>query len=234
MESLAMTTRTFILLVSSAVWMTLNAQPLTAQVITSPYKFVEEGQTLSLFSSALFTGRGTADLGPGSGYVYGLRYGIRPARGPVELEAQAGLFSSHRTIFGLSNEQRIALVEADMSLLLLDAGMRFNFSGPRTFHNLKPFAIVGGGGLIQLQSDRPPEEEALSSDLRYRYGTRFAGHIGGGVEWFAVELWTVRLDLRNMLWQVEAPDGFLIADPALPTSEWTQNFFLSLGIGRRF
>lgn len=222
-------------LISAAAFLAVLVQPGMAQVIRSPYGFVEDRQALVFFAGYIVTNRGQADLGPGSGPLQGLRYTIRPAAGPVELETQVGWFPAERKVQGLTAlDMRTQVATASLSLLLLDAGLRFNLTGPRTYRGMKPYLIAGGGGLIQLTSERPPEEVALPGDLRYRFGTRFTGHLGGGVEWLAFQPWALRLDLRNMLWKIEAPDGFLVADPVLPTGEWVQNFLINLGLGLRF
>jgi hypothetical protein len=209
---------------------------LTAQEIPSPYRFIEERQFVTLFGGPMFTNPGELELGPHSGIAVGGRYGIRLG-GPFALDAGLSLFPTQRTVWRLPEDPeapREEVGETGLTLGVAEGALRFNVTGPRTWHGLQPYLLLGGGGVARVGGSPEPEEVELEEGERYRFGTSFAGQIGGGVEWFATQRFTVRLDARNVLWQVRAPRAFLERDPEVPEREWTQNFWLGLGVGYRF
>jgi hypothetical protein len=130
---------------------------------------------------------------------------------------------------------REVIGEANMRLLLASGGLRFNITGPRTWHGLQPFIILGGGVAIDLAGEADAEED-LPDPVRFDFGTSFAGHIGGGIEWLLSPGWSIRVDGRNSLWKLETPEAFLARDRALliPPDEWAQNFVLSAGLAIHF
>jgi hypothetical protein len=208
---------------------------LAAQEIRSPFRFVEETQSAGIVAGPIFTNPGPWELGPESGVGFGARYGIRLG-GPFALEGTLGLLNTSRVVWDLPDNgggpERLG--EADMNLGVLDASLRFNVTGPRTWHHLMPYLAFGFGGITEIGTSGLPEVE-LEPEVEYRFGTSFAGNIGGGLEWFAGPRFTVRLDARNVLWPITTPPAFLEHDPVVaPRREWTQNFWLVLGGSYRF
>jgi hypothetical protein len=212
----------------------LLASTARAQQIVSPYRFIEERQSASLFLGYVLTNPGDLDLGPQSGFAGGGRYGIRLS-GPFVLEGTIGLLPTTRMVMDTipGGGPPLHRGDADLNVLFTDAALRFDVTGPRTFYNLLPFLTFGGGASIQLGSSNGLDD-GLEPEIRYRFGTSFAGQFGAGVEWLAWRPFGLRADVRNMLWRVRTPRGFLEQDPSLPTREWTQNFLFSLGVSYRF
>jgi hypothetical protein len=210
--------------------------PLAGQRIDSPYRFVDTKQSAGLFGGYVFTNKGSIDLGPESGPVFGGRYGIRLS-GPFTIEADIGYFPSTRAVRDtVPSEVTFSTIgEADMALLLARGALRFNLTGPRTWHGMQPFVVFGGGAAIDL-SGEPAVEDDLPQDARFDFGTSFAGELGAGVELFFTRRLALRLDGRNVLWQLEAPIAFLLGDRALTVAdqEWAQNFFVSAGLSIQF
>ena len=215
----------------------LSASGAAAQNIESPYRFVDPGQQLSPFVGYIASDAGAIDLGPESAMAYGLRYGIRLS-GPFSVEAAATVFPTSRAI------QDTAIVgtdtttvptggEADLLIGLITADLRFDVTGPRTWHRLMPYALLGLGAGLALSDDEDADAD-VDPDIRYEYGTRLIGELGLGVEWFPTDRLTLRLDARNMLWQIDAPNGLEILAREVPTEEWVQNFLLSAGVAFRF
>lgn len=212
-----------------------------AQSIDSPYRFVETTHGFRVEAGYLFTDRGVLGAGPASGPLVGAGYNIRVS-GPFEFDTRAAFVPTTRTVFDTeptdSAELRAnpragldRLGTADISLLLLDATLRFDVTGPRTFFGIQPYALIGAGGVFRVGSNNAAEEAlAEDSNLRVRFGNGFTGHIGAGLEWYPGRRLTVRLDARDLLWRIDLPDGFQEPGRVIDTSEWVQNAALSLGL----
>jgi hypothetical protein len=212
-----------------------SASSLRAQEIDSPYRFVDHNQQLNPFAGGITTDRGTLDLGPESDLAFGLRYGIRLA-GPFAVEAAATVFPTSRavqdtTITGTDTTLVPTGAEASMTIGIATADLRFDITGPRTWHRLMPFTLIGVGGAFVLSEDDEIDAD-VDSRVRYDFGTRLVGELGVGVEWFPLDQLTVRLDARNLLWKIKAPVGLQSLDA--PSEEWVQNFLLSAGVAFRF
>ena len=218
-----------------ALLLALSASAAAAQEIDSPYRFVDPGQQVNVFVGGIEADAGTLGLGPEPDMAFGARYGIR-LTGPFSVEAAATVFPTARTIqdtviVGADTSLVSTGVETDMTLGILTAGLRFDVTGARTWHRLMPFALLGLGGAFVVHQDDEADAD-VDSKVRYDFGTRLVGELGAGVEWFPTERFTVRLDARNMLWKIKAPDGLLTIET--PTDEWVQNFLLSAGVSFRF
>jgi hypothetical protein len=219
-----------------ALLLGLSASGAAAQDIDSPYRFVDPGQQVNAFVGAIETDIGTLGLGPESDMAYGLRYGIRLA-GPFSVEGAATIFPTARairdTVIAGADTSLVGTgSEADMTIGIIAADLRFDLTGPRTWHRLMPFALLGVGAAFKLSED-DAADDSLEPNVRYDYGTRLVGELGLGVEWIPVERFTLRLDARNMLWKIEAPTALRALEDA-PSEEWVQNFLLSAGVSFRF
>ncbi|HSL70809.1 MAG TPA: hypothetical protein VK864_11250 [Longimicrobiales bacterium] len=210
--------------------------PGSGQTIRSPYRFIDHSQAGGPFAGYIFTTEGTVGLAPKGGPIAGGRYGIRLS-GPFLVEGEVGYFTSTRpvrdTVVVDSVRQQVG--SADFSMLLATAALRFNFTGPRTWHGLQPYVQLGGGAAIDL-SGESPDDEKVAADVRYDFGTSFAGHLGGGIEWYPSDRITFRVDARNVLWKITTPISFLQGElgETTPVDEWVQNGFLTLGIALHF
>lgn len=214
----------------------LSASGAAAQDIDSPYRFVDPGQQVNAFIGAIETDVGALGLGPESDIAYGLRYGIRLA-GPFSVEAAATMFPTARaiqdTVISGADTSLVATgVEADMTIGVIAADLRFDLTGPRTWHRLMPYALLGIGAAFKITED-DAADESLEPNVRYDFGTRLVGELGLGVEWIPIDRFALRLDARNMLWKIEAPVALQTLDDA-PSEEWVQNFLLSAGVSFRF
>lgn len=208
--------------------------PLDAQRIESPYRFVETRQSLGPFGGWFETDPGAANLGPQPGAYAGVRYSIRIS-GPFNFDAGFGVLPTTRMVMDtVDADSTLDVVgEADYTLGVADAALRFDITGPRTWHGITPYAIAGIALTFRLTSDDALEEE-IDPDLRFSPGTTFAGQLGAGIEWLPVDRWSLRLDARDYLWKIEAPVGVQRLDDELPAEEWVQNYGLSLAVSYRF
>jgi hypothetical protein len=211
----------------------------SGQQIRSPYEFVETSQSLGVQIGHALTNTGALDLGPRSGPLALARYVIR-LQGPIAVEAEAGFLSTDRTVYNLVRDTlldpptRIDRVgEADVALLLLKGGLRMHLTGQRTYHNLLPYVVVAGGVAIDM-AGRGAADELVSAEARYRFGTSFAGELGAGVDWFVTRQISLRGDVRNLFWRVDAPDAYLLRDATTPHQQWVRNLTLAAGAAWHF
>ncbi len=219
--------------------------PAAGQDIDSPYDFVETSQALRIFAGAVLTDRGVIDTGPASGYAAGIGYNIRIS-GPFNLDARAAFLPTERRVYDLTaadsadiaENPRVGLEQlgtADLSLLLVDASIRFDITGPRTWHRIQPYALLGIGGAFTVAEDNAVEEGLPTNvDLRVRFRNGVTGHVGLGAELYLSDQLTLRADARDLLWKVHTPDGFRVPGRVIDESEWVQTAHLSLGLAYRF
>jgi len=214
----------------------LGVQGVVAQTIRSPYRFVEKSQTGGIWAGYLATDRGEVGFGPEAGPILGGRYSIRLS-GAFTVEADAGYFSSTRTVLdtAIVEDGFRKVGEADFHALLLNGSLRFNLTGPRTWHRLQPYALFGAGAMVDL-TGTSNLDEMLPVDVRYDFGTSFAGQFGGGVEWFPSQRLTFRFDVRDVLWKINTPTAFLLSRLGEETTpdQWTSNFLFSAGAALHF
>lgn len=217
-----------------------------AQSIRSPYEFVERSQSLHAYATYVATDRGTIGIGPHSAPAVGFGYGIRVS-GPFGFDSRVAFMPTSRTVFtvdpdadpeAVRQDPRVGLEEigtADVSLLLADASLRFDITGPRTWNNLQPYALIGAGAVFRASSDHSVEEELPEGiDLRVRFSNGVTGHFGAGVQWYATQRFTIRLDARNLLWRLHVPSGFITNARVIDDRQWVQTGHFSVGAALRF
>lgn len=242
-----MTKRTILSAAALLTFGLVGPSHTTAQSIPSPYRFVEESQGLYAFGASILTNRGLLDLGPGPGIGLGAGYEVRIG-GPFNFTARATYFPTERRIYddestladstALREDPMVGLVQigtGDMTMVLLDASLRFDATGPRTWNRIQPFVVLGIGGAFVVSSDNSAEE-ILPSDreLRFRFRNGVTGHIGVGFELHLSDRFTVRADARDLLWNLDYPRGFLETGRLVGQDEWVQTGHLALGLSFRF
>src|SRR5690606_11051392 len=124
------------------------AAEAAAQTITSPFRYIEERHTFGVFAGHLSTNTGQFDLGPQSAPMFGARYNMRFS-GPLSGDLQVGVTQTSRNVYvpaPIGSENPPALIgERDMTLVSALAGVRFHFTGSRTYRGIAPFATLSGG-----------------------------------------------------------------------------------------
>lgn len=217
------------------------ARPAQAQQITSPYRYIDQNQALTAQATYIATNRGMLDLGPASGMAYGLSYTIRLG-GPFNIDLAASFFPTRRAVMDTVPADSATLTdnplasvtkigEDKLGIALLTAALRFDITGPRTFHGLMPFVVFGGGLARQVYQSGISDIHLISA-RRYHFGGLFAGQIGGGTDWFLTHRLTARLDVRDLFWRIGIPAAFQRSP--IPSKEWVQNLQASLGFSWRF
>jgi opacity protein-like surface antigen len=223
------------------------AAPTRGQGITSPYDFVETSMSLRAIGAYVVPNRGAIDIGPGASYAAGLGYTIRVS-GPFAVDVRALYMPTTRRVYDVVADADSAAIaadptegldlvgEADLTLLIADASLRFDITGPRTWHRLQPFVLIGVGGVIRVASDNAVEDSLPEDmpELRARFRTGFTGNVGAGIEWHASDRVTLVAEARDVLWKIHVPDGFFVRGRNIDNEEWVQTAHLSLGLAFRF
>ena len=206
-----------------------------AQSISSPFRFVDERHAAQALYGYARADRGTAGLASEAGALYGARYTFRVA-GPLNLVGEVAHFPSTRTVLSLTEDDepvREEVGEGEFDLLLMNVGLRFDFTGPRTYHRLMPYLLVLGGGALEL-SDAPAVEADIPAEHRLDFGTGFAGAFALGADLFLGSRFSFGVEARQAFWKVETPEPFILADTDLPQDEWVGNPTVLVGASLRF
>jgi hypothetical protein len=225
--------RLFLTLVCAVLPLATGAATAQAQRIDSPYRFVDRSHSVNLYAGWLNARSGEFALGPRPGPLVGARYDIRLG-GAFDGELDVGLAPLQRMVTDtiITQGQREIVGEAPVTLLIGLAGIRFNITGPRTWHGIQPFIVMGGGVSADL-AGRHELDDVVPEEVRYRYGTSFAGQFGGGAEWYVSERLSLRFDARNVLWKIRTPSAFRTS-AEIAESAWTRNLGLSAGVALHF
>lgn len=219
-----------------AALMLLAAGPASAQRIDTPYRFYEEKMGAGASVAYISTDKGSIGLGPESGMAFGARYHIRLS-GPFFVEAEGLYFPTTRAVLDTAvvDSAFRQVGEANTDIAILQASLRMQLTGQRTWNRILPFFLLGVGVGIETKDD-DDADAAVPGEARFELGTTFAGQLGAGIEIFPVERLAIRIDARNVLWQLKSPQGLLDVDIGrrVPTEEWTNNLTASVGLTFHF
>lgn len=212
------------------------AQPVSAQRIASPYRFLNTSQEAGIFVAHMNPAAGTVGLGSESGLAYGVRYSIQVS-GPFMLEAEGLYFpTSHAVLDTAVVDSAYRVIgTADHTIAAGTAALRVNLTGQRTWNHIQPFVHFGVGFALGASRDQDAVNLAPET-ARYEFGTTFAGLFGAGISWVPTERLAVRLDARNLLWKIKTPAGLQTSATGrlMPTDEWVQNIGLTAGVAFLF
>ena len=181
--------------------------PSSGQSIPSPFDYIEPRQEIGPFAGGVTAGTGRFDYGPSGGFTYGARYALELS-GPLALEGVAGVVDGERKVVDPSRlEGQQVIGTSDSRIALVDAALRFTFTGRRSWHRLAPFISLGGGMAIDLQDESDLDQTLLPADV-FDFGTSFHGTLGAGTRWFITDRIAARLDGVFSLWKIDTPPGF--------------------------
>ena len=205
--------------------------PLAAQVVPSPYRFLERSQGIGLHAGYLFTDRGEFDTGPHSAPIVGLEYRGRFA-GPLSGVAGVSYLPSQRTVYGPGTNNAVqALGDTDAHVLQAMAGLEFTVTGARTWNSLAPFLGATAGLIADLAGRSSLEKDAnLAETHLVELGPSFAVGGSAGTDWFINDRFSVRAALRGHLWRFETPAGLAGTEE----TEWLKNGGGTLGVAFHF
>jgi len=208
------------------------ATPLTGQTITSPYRFVETRHALGIYGGHITIDPGRNNQAPESGPLFGIRYDIRFA-GPASGELGFGMVPTKRTIYRVAQDgQSLEAIAVTNTLVGIgEAGLRFHFTGQRTWHGIAPYAVITGGVVTDITSGNQLETE-IAHDQFFRFGLGFASGLALGSDVFIGERFSLRAEVRDYLWRLSYPGG--ITPSGSRENEWTHNFAPTFGATYHF
>lgn len=215
----------------------LASAPAAAQSIPSPYRFIEKRQEGGAFVGYFSADPGRFGFGPKSALAAGVRYGLELS-GPLGLEGVATFVPTERDVVNPARDEgdRVVGEPAEVSLLFIEARLRFALTGRRTWHGIHPYIFAGAGLGLDVQG-RQQEDEVLLEDDRFEFGTRFIGSTGAGVRLILADRLVIRADAALQLYQLKTPGGFQDPDRNLgtvPDSEWMSGKSITLGLAWLF
>lgn len=207
-----------------------------AQVIPSPYRYIDPREAIGLVVGTSSVNRGRFGYGPSGGRVIGVRWGIGFS-GPVGLEAVVTEINGKRDVINPAYTVGHRVVgTANTRIATVQARLRFSLTGNRTWHRLAPFVVTGGGLAFDLAGAQPADSLVAAGD-RFTFKTSFIGTMGGGLRWMLSHRLALRADGVFSLWKLTTPPGF--GDPTLgfvsvAKSEWANGSTLTLSVLYRF
>ncbi len=226
------------LLVTLALTLVLLALPsdAAAQVIPSPYRYMEKGQEASLFGGYLATDPGRFGFGPGDLQQLGARYSVALSNA-FSLEGLASTMFGPRDVV---NPNRIegdrVIEEAELRLISLEARLQFALTGRRTWRRIQPFVFAGAGVSFDTLGDQD-EDFLLEERDRFSFGTRLTGSFGGGFRYSVTQRWMLRVDGGLFLYKLGYPIGWrdvTLGFEGVPEDEWLSAKSISVGLAWRF
>lgn len=204
--------------------------PGAAQSIPSPYRHIEAGVEAGPFVGWTSMDTGRFGYGPKGGLLLGARWGIEVA-GPVSFETVAGVIPGTRDVINPGRAEGDRKVgEADVLMTTIDARLKFSFTGRRTWHDLSPFIVFGGGVAFDL-APAAADDELLEAEDRFDYGTTFSGIMGAGTRWWIHDRLTLRGDATFQLWRLGTPPGFATPErgfESVEEKEWVSGLTLAV------
>lgn len=231
--------RSLVLLPLFAALLALVPEESESQTIPSPYRFIEEQHDFGFFVSYLSENRGMVSAAPGGGALYGARFGTQLGSGVFAFDGTTWLLPTKRIVWDPSDptEGLVNLGETTSLVAGLDARLRFNLAGPRTWNGLSPFVLMGAGLTGDL-SPRSDLEEVLLSEERFSFGPSALGLVGGGTHFVRGERLTLRLDSVLHIWKAGIPRPFQVFSEEfgaeVPEDEWLGVWSIGLGASFRF
>jgi hypothetical protein len=216
--------------------------PVAAQVghapEASPYRDVRVKTLLSITGGYTSGSGGKVGVGPAKGPTGGARVDLLLG-GPAMLGVSVMGGSLARKLIDPSQPPESREVgESSQRILFVEGSVGLVFTGRKTWHGLAPYL----GGSLGLGIGGDVAADSLSD---FEYNTKFTAALFLGVRWHVGQRVALRIEVRNMMWQLRYPDSFFdTSDPTNPPvldplvngeTEWTHNpqLWVSLGYAIR-
>ena len=217
----------------------LLAAPLAAQVghdpAHSPYRTLRYGQFVSFNAAYLNGSGGQIGVAPHNGATFGLRYDFLGAN-----TVTVGLAASYGSVDRLIVDKHKSVENGTtgpvkQSVTLVEGIVQFNLTGGKTWNHIAPF--VGAGIGIAFGGSTPIDTSG------FRFKTKFAVTPGIGARIFLNDRLFLRLEARNIFWQLSYPEVYRLPpsaeplkSPAItgPGKEWTTTGWYTVGLSYAF
>jgi hypothetical protein len=206
-----------------------------AQTIPSPFRYVEPAQSIHVHGGYLSTASGDFGLTPHSAPIFGVQYEGR-FTGPLSGVVVVDVMPSKRTVQARTSTSDPSapltpVDESDDVVLSAEAGLRLSITGARTWHRLQPY-IAATAGIVRDFSSRTEAERQLAETQLVSFGPGFAVGVAAGIDLFATDRFSIRLQGKDHLWRRSVPEG--LSSTGRSTNEWTNNLGATVGAAIHF
>lgn len=194
---------------TAAILAALAAAPgeVSAQTISSPYRFTPGVQDAGLIFGYAQDHRGYLGIGPGGGPLVGVRYG-RDLTGAIGVELSGYVISGDRTVFDPQSGFGLQeLGETPSRVASIDARLRFTLTGGRSWNGFAPY-IVAGAGVAMDASPSTTLDESLELSERTDFGPSALVVAGGGTRWMPGDRFVFFTEIISHLWRQSTPNGY--------------------------
>lgn len=226
------------MLLALALLLGLGALPesLEAQTIPSPYRFIEKGKEVSIHGGFVGGSVGRFGFGPAGGPGFGARFSLDLGN-LLALEGVGSYGILTRDVVDPTGEDGLATVaEADIQQLSVEARLRVNLTGRRTWNHVQPY-VAFGLGLTTDFAGVQQGDLAVQEQYRFDPGSKFAVSGSGGLRVILGERLVGRVEGSLLLYQIDTPAGYSEVELGLTgvgQSEWINQPSLSIGLGFLF
>jgi hypothetical protein len=201
----------------------------------SPYHDLRRGSGMFFRGGYLTGDRGRVHVGHSNGNTFTGGYELT-VMGPLSFQASVTYALTDRFVvdpFKDDSVRRSGPFKDDM--LLIEAGLRFNLTGRKTWRNLAPYILAGTG--VAVSQGSPADSSG------YSFGKKASFTFGGGFRLYPTRRMNLAVEGRAVMWRlryppdfrrISSPDGIPILDVDAPDKDWTVHPMLSIGAGWAF
>jgi hypothetical protein len=201
----------------------------------SPYRDITAKYILSFVGGYTDGGGGNIGVGPSTGYLGGLRLDLHLG-GPGNARFNLNYGSLERALIDPDaplDERNVGTVQ--QSVIMLDAGLDLVLTGAKTWYGLAPYAGASLG--IAFGGSVPADSLGFSFSTKFVFGPQI------GIRFHPFNRVMLRVEGRDLLWQLSYPSGFFDPperDPTAPSvlnplidgkKSWTHNPQLVVSLG---
>jgi len=215
--------------------------PLQAQErIDTPYRWIDKGFRVGLYSGYLATDRGTLPFGPSSTQITGARLRARVSS-PLSFELNVGIGKSDRFVVDPRPETGPVLADTvSLDFFVVQAAFQVALTGARTWHGVQPYILFGAGFVRATNQEVSGIFAPIEQSLRFELNTAPALELGAGAEFRPNDRFGISLEARDQLWRLKAPTGFFdvavldriekAGTTAPRETDWVHNLELTVGL----
>lgn len=194
------------------------ATPLAAQVghrpSSSPFRDIPSGKSLWVFYGDVGGDGGRIGVGPHNGRSYGLRFDLRLST-PLQFGVSVARAELERLVVSADDSVSNRVDgPVDQAVTMFEAAVQLNLTGRKAWHHLAPFV---GGSFGYADGSGLPSSVADSSG--YDFGGRLYLAPAVGVRVFFGSALHLRLEARQLFWQLKYPARYTLEPRAEPSSD---------------
>ena len=200
----------------------------------SPYRDLRAKQSTSVITGFLTGERGSANVGPSHGPVFGVRYDRQVG---TAIDILLGLSGARLDRFLVEPTLPVATrttgpIKDD--LIFMETGLSLVLTGRKSWRGFVPYVGSTFGVVFETTVDF----------AEYQFGTRgeITPHIG--IKWFPLQAISFKVEARDVIWRLKYPGSFFSTQvTGVPTvlrsgvdqaAEWLHHPTLMLSLGYTF